>query len=183
MQKIKAVAVMLLLVGAPALNAQGKSRADTGWAARMERMEARAKKELGMTADQGAKFHASHERFHPQLRDAMQKGRAIHEALRGQLQPGVAANADSLRKLLDAWQQNRASLLQLDRDFDKDVALYLTPVQRARLVMMHGHMMMGDRRRGRGQGMGGMDGMGGHMGDWHRRGEGGGPPPDSDQDD
>jgi Spy/CpxP family protein refolding chaperone len=184
MQQMKAIAVMLLLGAVPALNAQGKPPMDTSWVAMMQRMEAHAKKELGMTDDQAAKFHATHERFGPQLRDLMKKGRGIHEALRGQLQPGVAANTDSVKKLLDAWYQNRAAHLQLERDFDKDVAAYLTPVQRARLTMMHEHMMMRGRMRGHGEGRDDMDGMGGHMGDphggdMHHQGEGGGPPPRS----
>ena len=125
--------------------------------------------EPGLTDDQATKLHATHEKFFPQRRAAMDKGRAIHEALRGQLQPGVAANADSVRKLLDTWQQSRASMLQLDRDLDKELATYLTPVQRARMLMMREHMM-GDRMRGHGEGMGDMDGPGGmhghgHMGD------------------
>lgn len=183
MYKMKGLVSMLLLCAAPVLGAQGKPATDTGQAAKMQHMEAQLKKDLGLTDDQAAKFHASHERFYPQHRDVMQKGRAIHEALRGQLQPGVAANSDSVRKLLDAWQQNRAAMVKLEQDMDKDLAVYLTPVQRARLEMMHEHMMMRDRMHGNGEGMGdmeGMDDMGGHMGDPHMGGmhhEGGGPPP------
>lgn len=187
MYKMKAMAVMLLLVAAPALGAQAKPPADTSQAARMQRMEAHLKKELGLTDDQAKKLHATHERFFPQRRDVMDKGRAIHDALRDQLQPGVAANTDSVRKLLDSWQQNRAAVVQLERDLDKDLAVYLTPVQRARMVMMHADMMMRGRGHGHGEGMGmdGMDGMGGmggkmgdpHGGDMHHPGMGGGPPP------
>ena len=50
----------------------------------------------------------------------------------GQLQPGIAANADSVRRLMDARDQNRAALAQLERDEEKEMAAYLTPVQRAR---------------------------------------------------
>ena len=184
MRKMNAVAVMLLLGAASLLNAQGKPPADSDRAAKMQNMEAQVKKDLGLTDDQATKFHATHERFHNQRRDIMQKGRTIHDALRGQLQPGVAANADSVRKLLDAWYQNRAALLQVERDTDKELATYLTPVQRARLTMMYGHMMMRGRMHGHGEGMDDMDGMGGHMGDphhgdMHHKGEGGGPPPRS----
>jgi Spy/CpxP family protein refolding chaperone len=177
---MKGLVAMLLLVAAPALGAQAKPPVDTGQAAKMQRMEAQMKKELGLTDDQATKLHATHERFFPQHRDVMEKGRAIHEALRGQLQPGVAANSDSVRKLLDAWQQNRAAMVKLEQDMDKDLAVYLTPVQRARMEMMHEHMMMRDRMRGHGEGMDGMEGMDGHMGDPHEGGmhhEGGGPPP------
>ena len=60
----------------------------------------------------------------------------MQEALRGQLQPGVAANADSVRRLMDARDQNRAALAQIERDEDKEIAGYLSPVQRARYQIM-----------------------------------------------
>lgn len=170
-KKMKGMALGMLLVAAPALAAQHKSPADTGHAAMMQRMETRVKQELGLTDDQAAKLHATHERFFPQHRDVMQRQRALHEALRGQLQPGVAANSDSVRKLLDARQQNLAALMQLGRDLDRDLAAYLTPVQRARVEMMHEHMMMRMRMHGPGgrgmRGMRGMPGMGGQGGDPH----------------
>lgn len=168
---MKGMAWGLLLVAAPALAAQGKSPADTGRAAMMQRMETHMKKELGLTDDQAAKFHATHERFFPQHRDVMQRGRAIHEGLRSQLQPGVAANADSVRKLLDARQQNRAAMVQLDRDMDRELAGYLTPVQRARLEMMHDAMAMHERMHGPGRGMRGHE-WGHPGGDMHPGGEG-----------
>ena len=65
-----------------------------------------------------------------------QRQRAVQDAIRGQLQPGVAANADSLRRLMDARDQNRTALAQLDREEDKEMAGYLSPVQRARYQVM-----------------------------------------------
>ena len=162
--------LMLLLVAAPALAAQGKSPADTGRSADMQRRreefrkqhEARVKQELGLTDDQAAKLHATEQRFFQQRHDLMERGRAIREGLHGQLQPGVAANADSVRKLLDARQLARASLAQMDRDQDKEMAVYLTPVQRARYEMMHERMMM----RARMGGPGGPDGPGRERRPW-----------------
>lgn len=165
------VAWALLLVAAPALAAQHRSPGDTARRAEMrQRLEARVKKDLGLTDDQAAKLRATKDRFQTQRRDVMQRQRAIHEALRGQLQPGVAANADSVRKLLDAGLQGRSALLQLDRDQDKELATYLTPVQRARIEMRvlhsrHRGMRGGPGRRGGHEGMGemrGMQGMYGH---------------------
>jgi Spy/CpxP family protein refolding chaperone len=148
--------LMLLCVAATALAAQGKAPADSGrsaeWQHRREefrqRRAARVKQELGLSDDQAAKLHATEQRFFDQRRSLMEKGRAIREGLRGQLQPGVAANADSVRKLLDARQQLRATVAQLDRDQDRDLAAYLTPVQRARYELMHERMMMRARMRG-----------------------------------
>jgi Spy/CpxP family protein refolding chaperone len=178
-KKMQGIAWTLLFVAAPALAAQGKTPADTGRAAKMQRMEEHMKTELGLTDDQAAKVHATWERFQPQRRRIMERQRAIHEALRGQLKPGVAANADSVSRLLDAGHQNRAALVQLGRDADRELAAYLTPVQRARLEMMHEHMMMHGRMHGPGRGMrGGMrwrEGHGGEEPGGHMRpGSGGG---------
>jgi Spy/CpxP family protein refolding chaperone len=152
------ITLLLLLIAAPALAAQGKNPADTGRGAEMQhrreqfrkRHEARVKKDLGLTDDQAAKLHATEQRFFQQRHDLMERGRAIREGLHGQLQPGVAANADSVRKLLDARQQTRATLAQVDRDQDKEMAAYLTPVQRARYELMHERMMIRGRMHGPG---------------------------------
>lgn len=165
MNKMNGIACALLLAVAPALAAQGRTPdrdrdrnpSDTGRAGRMQRWQGHMRAQLGLTDDQAAKLRATRERFMPQRRDVMQRERAIHEALRGQLQPGVAANSDSVRKLLDAHMQVRVAQAQLDRDQDRELSAFLTPVQRARIEMMYEHMMM--RRMVGGHGMrGGMHG-------------------------
>ena len=92
--------------------------------------------QLDLTPDQAAKLQATEDHFAAQRRDMAQRQRAVQDAIRGQLQPGVAANADSLRRLMDARDQNRTALAQLDREEDKEMAGYLSPVQRARYQVM-----------------------------------------------
>ena len=92
--------------------------------------------QLGLTPDLATKLQATEDRFAAQRRDIAQRQRGVQEALRGQLQPGVAANADSVRRLMDAHDQNRATLAQIDRDEDQEIAGYLSPVQRARYQIM-----------------------------------------------
>jgi Spy/CpxP family protein refolding chaperone len=135
------------------------------------RMEATIKKDLNLTDDQAAKLHATHDKFEGQRRDLMKRGQGVREALRGQLQPGVAANTDSVKKLLDARQQIMASFAQLGRDMDRELATYLSPVQRARIELLHERMMARGRgmmRDGRHGGPGGRgDGPDGRRGrDW-----------------
>jgi Spy/CpxP family protein refolding chaperone len=127
-----------------------------------ERWRVRVRKELNLTDDQAAKLHASEDRFFERRRDIMQRQRAVFEGLRGQLQPGVAANSDSVRKLMDARDQNRGAMLQLDRDEDKETAGYLSPVQRARYQLMRQRLQerIAEMRRERG---GPMRGPGGEM--------------------
>lgn len=173
MNKMNGMALALLLAAAPALAAQGRdpgerrNPADTGRAARMQRWQGHMRMQLGLTDDQAAKLRAIREKYMPLRRDIMQRERAIHEGLRGQLQPGVAANSDSVRKLLDGHMQVRGALAQIDRDQDRELATFLTPVQRARIEMMYEHMMMRRMAGGHGRGMrggmhGGMRGQGQH---------------------
>jgi Spy/CpxP family protein refolding chaperone len=113
---------------------------------------------LGLTDDQAAKLKATEQRFRGQRRDIMKRQGEITSALRVQLRPGVAANADSVRRLLDLREQNGAALAQLRRDENRELAGYLSPVQRAQL------QLMGERWRARYAHMR----RHGH-GDWHRR--------------
>jgi len=152
---MKRIAWLLLVV--PSLLA-GQNPADTGSAGRggRQRREAWVREALGLTTDQAAKLDATRARFAPQRRAVMERRRAIMRGLRGQLQPGIAANADSVRKLLDARDQNRGSFVQLQRDEEKEMTGYLSPVQRARLDLLRerfaGMRGRGAGRRGRGRG-------------------------------
>jgi Spy/CpxP family protein refolding chaperone len=70
------------------------------------------------------------------------------------MQPGVAANADSVRKLMDGMRAGRSEMLKIEQDEDQEMSGYLTPVQRARYQQMREHLMrrvneMRQERRGR----------------------------------
>ncbi len=129
---------LLVCLGASALAAQNPS--DTSDAAQTQQLrdQIRARwqqvvrRQLELKPDEAAKLQETEDRFASQRRAIAQRQRGVQEALRGQLQPGVAANADSVRRLMDARDQNRTALSQLERDEDKEMAGYLTPVQRAR---------------------------------------------------
>lgn len=160
---MKRIAWLLLLT--PSLVA-AQNPPDTGSAARRQRREAWVSQALGLTTDQTAKLDATRARFAPQRRAALERRRAILQGLRGQLQPGIAANADSVRKLLDARDQNRGALAQLQRDAEKEMAGYLSPVQRARLDLLRERF--GGRMRLRRGGRGGPRGWGGGRRSQHR---------------
>jgi Spy/CpxP family protein refolding chaperone len=135
------VALVLFLVG-PALAAQQSS--DTGGGPPVQRLReqirqrwnVQVRRQLGLTDDQAAQLRATEERFFQQRRGIQQRQRAVFQGLRAQLQPGVAADADSVRKLLEAREQNRAAMARLDRDEDGEMAGYLSPIQRARYQLM-----------------------------------------------
>jgi uncharacterized protein with von Willebrand factor type A (vWA) domain len=134
-------------------------RTDTTEAGRLrrqieERFGARIQQELGLTVDQATKLRATQERFGERRRTLMRQQMNRRMALQGQMRPGEAANADSVRKLMDGLQAGRGEMLKLDQDEDRDMAGYLTPVQRARYQMMRQRFLervneMREQRRGR----------------------------------
>jgi len=139
---MKHILLVLWCAAAPVLAAQHPP--DTSEQAQTQQLRQQVRQrwqqvvrtQLGLTPDQATKLQATEDRFAAQRRDIAQRQRGVQEALRGQLQPGVAANADSVRRLVDARDQNRATLAQIDRDEDQEIAGYLSPVQRARYQIM-----------------------------------------------
>jgi hypothetical protein len=91
----------------------------------------------------------------------MQQQVERRRALEDQMQPGVAANSDSVRKLMDGIQTGRAEMLRIEQDQDREMAGYLTPVQRARYQQMRERFMqrVGELRMERREGRGMRPGM------------------------
>ncbi len=155
---MKRIVLPILFAATSALAAQ--TPADSGPAARMHHPVGRWREVLGLSDDQAAKLKATEQRFGDQRRAILERQRSLGLALRGQLHPGIAANVDSVRKLLDAREQNEGALAQLRRDENREMAGYLSPVQRARIQLMRERMAgrfahMGWRRGDRGRGWGG----------------------------
>jgi hypothetical protein len=101
-----------------------------------ERFAARVQQDLGLTNEQTAKLRASSQTFGARRRELRTREHALRDALDAQLRPGVAANQDSVTKLTDALVELRVTSAQAARDEMKDLAKYLNPVQRARLLLM-----------------------------------------------
>src|SRR5213594_4850481 len=134
--------LVLLAAAVPALAAQ--QPADTSEDAEVQQLQRqlrqrwneRVRHDLTLSDEQAAKLQGTEGKYQQQRRDIAQRQQAVNEALRGQLQPGVAANGDSVRRLMEAREHNRAALAQLERDEDKEIAGYLNPVQHARYQLM-----------------------------------------------
>jgi hypothetical protein len=131
-------ALGILALCAPRLAAQDSTAVvDSSRRERLQRqIETRfgqvVQQQLGLTDDQMTQLKATEDRFRPQ-RQALIRGQArVRTSLQAQMRPGEAADADSVRKLMDALQANRAELLRLDEAQDREMSAYLTPVQRAR---------------------------------------------------
>lgn len=97
----------------------------------LDRYRSRAHEVLGLTPDQAMKFDTAQAHAWGQRRHLMLEHRQINQALQGQLRVGVAANSDSVSKLLDARRRVTQSLFQVDDQEDRELAGFLSPVQRA----------------------------------------------------
>ena len=68
--------------------------------------------------------------------DLNRREQDLHRAVGEQLQPGVAANQDSLGRMLEALLQTRVAHVQSDQQFNRELGQFLSAVQRARLFIM-----------------------------------------------
>ena len=163
------ILLSLAVLLAPCLAAQQRdsmsAQSDTAEAGRLRaRIEStftrRVQQDLNLSQDQATKLRTTQERFGTRRRDVMQQQLQRRRALENQMQPGIAANSDSVRKLMDGIQTGRAEMLRIEQDQDREMASYLTPVQRARYQQMREQLMrrVGElrmqRREGRGMGRG-----------------------------
>jgi periplasmic protein CpxP/Spy len=133
----------------------GPRRADSLRQRIEERFASRVQTELGLTNEQTAKLKATSQAYSGRRRELRDRAGRVRESLAKQLQPGVAANQDSVAKLTDAMVDMKLASAQLSRDEMKDVSKYLTPVQRARLLVMRERFMERVKEHGHGHGDGG----------------------------
>ena len=166
----KLVVLSLAVLLATPLAAQQRDSAnvprDTAEAGRLrqqieQRFSARVQQDLNLSSEQATKLRATQERYSARRRTLAQQQMDRRRAIDSQMQPGVAANQDSLRKLLDGQRSGRAEIAKVDQDEDQEMSGYLTPVQRARYQQMRSRLMERvqemrlERRDGRaGRGMG-----------------------------
>jgi hypothetical protein len=154
---------VLLIAAVPALGAQGRARMpDSTRAAELRaqverRFAEHVRRELDLSDDQATKLRATQERYAGRRRAQMQRQQEIRRALDDQMQPGVAANADSVRRLMDALQAGRGDMLKLEQEEDREMAGYLSPVQRARFQTMRERFVQRVQQLRRERGRGGFD--------------------------
>jgi len=96
---------------------------------------------LGLTNDQAARLRATFQTYNPKRRALEQDERGIKRALQDQLRPGIAANADSVNTLVNRLLDNKVTYAKTFVDEDKEMAKYLTPVQRAQYQMLRERLM------------------------------------------
>ena len=141
-----------------------------------ENLAAELKKHLQLTDDQMTRVMAVNQRLDAQRRELFQQERAARVALRTELaEPEASANQTRVGELLETLlrlQRNRLDLVEREQ---RELAAFLTPVQRAKYQAFADFMQrrLDDMADGRGRGDGRRGGQPGTQG----QGRGGSRPP------
>jgi Spy/CpxP family protein refolding chaperone len=96
-----------------------------------ERWKAHVRSTLELTADQATQLAATEQRFEAQRQPVRAQQRDISAALTAELASGTP-NQDRVKQLVSVRQENQLTLQQMNRDEDRELQGYLTPVQHAR---------------------------------------------------
>lgn len=107
-----------------------------------ERFGQRLKEELGLTPDQEGRLKAALAGFASRRRGMEQDERTMRQALAGQLRPGIAANTDSVARLVDALTNHRVEYAQTFKDEMRDLSAILNPVQRGQYLLLRDRLML-----------------------------------------
>lgn len=144
--RLRAWVIFGALLAAPAAAAAQDSMPDP---ARLEqlrqqverRFEERLKEELGLTDEQASKLQVSLAGLAARRRGMEQDERRMRQALAAQLRPGVAANSDSVAKLVIALTDHRVAYAQTFKDEMRELSTILNPVQRGQYMMLRDRLM------------------------------------------
>jgi protein CpxP len=101
-----------------------------------ERTARLTQERLGLTDAQLRRLEQTNARFAPQLRQLVTQERDIRRQLRQEMMAGNSANQQHVGELLDAsirLQKQRIAIVESEQ---KDLAGFLTPVQRARYIAL-----------------------------------------------
>jgi len=106
-----------------------------------QRFGERLKEELGLSEDQASKLRVSLATIAARRRGMEMAERRLRQALAFQLRPGVAANADSVAKLVDAITDHRVAFAQTFKDEMRELSATLNPVQRGQYLLLRDRLM------------------------------------------
>ena len=135
---VPAVVATLIATGA---GAQGVPR--TGDAPRqpgarpaLERLATVVQRQLGLTDEQAARLRNATRQFAVQREQLNRQERATRLELRGAVMAGDSADQDRVAKLLDDMLRFQRRRIELAGEEQRELAKFLTPVQRARFMAM-----------------------------------------------
>ena len=102
---------------------------------------ARVKEDLALTDDQATKLQEVSRRTVEKRRTLEQENRRLNQALAAQLRPGVAADPRVVKRVLDSLVDLRLAGAQIYRDEHRELATFLTDVQRAQYHMLRERLL------------------------------------------
>jgi Spy/CpxP family protein refolding chaperone len=98
-----------------------------------ERTGAVVKERLALTDAQMTRLQSTNRQFESQRSQLITRERDVRRELRKQIQSGDAANQARVGQLLDQAMQLERQRLELQQNEQRELAKFLTPVQRAKL--------------------------------------------------
>lgn len=104
-----------------------------------ERFGQMVKTQLELNDQQMERLRTAMRANQDRRRDLGRREMDLHRAVQGQMQPGRAANNDSLNRMLEQLGRIRVERAESDNTFLRDLN-FLTPVQKARFMMMSQRM-------------------------------------------
>jgi hypothetical protein len=145
MRMLRAIVLVSLAAGAGPAVAQ-EPAVDPVRAERLRRMveerfAMQVREQLGLTDDQEGRLRSAMAGIAGKRRDMERQERALRQALNRQLRPGVAADADSVGRLVDMLTEQRVAYAETFREEMREVAAILTPVQRGQYLLLRDRLM------------------------------------------
>jgi hypothetical protein len=123
--------------GGPMMNQQRRQQLMTMI---QQRFAERVQSRLGLSNQQMDQLRTVMQQGRDQRQHLAEQEQDLRRAIGEQLRPGVAANQDSLSRLLDAVAANHVARAQLEQQELHQLS-FLTPVQRAQLLLMRQMLM------------------------------------------
>jgi hypothetical protein len=144
------VLTLLMALAAAPLHAQepgaGRPRLEELRRRVRERFAERVQQDLNLTNDQMRQLRGTVGKFGVRRRDMESRQRTLREALASQLRPGLGASPDSVARLTDELTGLRVHYAETFREEQAELARFLDPVQRARILVLRERLL----ERGRG---------------------------------
>jgi periplasmic protein CpxP/Spy len=165
----RVLVALLLIAGALTAGAQEPGPQGDPRRAALERrlregMGKMVRERLELTDDQFAKMRASNQKFEESRRLLVQQERDVRMGLRDEMLAGPKANQQRVSDLLDRWQRVQRQRMELMESEQKELATFLTPVQRAKFVVLQEQLRrrVEDMRRQQMEGAGPPNAAGGN---------------------
>lgn len=103
----------------------------------MQRLLQNVRAQTGMTDEQFERYREIARRSMASRTEIQQRERELWRGLEGQMRPGVAADEGRVITLIDSLIAVPAQRIELARGEQEEYAEFLTPVQRAQVVLIH----------------------------------------------